>query len=209
MSENKICVTRKTTESEMKVTLDFSGLSADYRKKIKTPAPFLSHMIEHIAWRSGVNVIVEISLDEFNLQHVIYEDLGITFGKAAREYILRNKKNGATGYGDGIGIIDEAKASCAISFEERAFIDFDTSKITMPSTTEGVLSEDLSTFLEGFCQGAMCTLHIDAEKGINGHHIWEAIYRAFGIALGRAFYLDENRKNMSAGVAGSVEFIIE
>ncbi len=209
MNDNKVTVTRKTTESQMKVSLDFSGLAADYRSKIQTPAPFLSHMIEHIAWRSGVTISVDISLDQFFLQHVVYEDLGITFGKAAREYILRNKKNGATGYGDGIGIIDEAKASCAISFEERAYFGFDASNITMPAMTEDVLSEDLATFLEGFCQGAMCTLHIDAQKGVNGHHIWEAIYRAFGIALGRAFYLDENRKNMSAGVAGSVEFIIE
>lgn len=209
MDNNKITVTRKTTESEMKVCLDFSGLASDYRSKIHTHAPFFSHMIEHIAWRSGVTISVDISLDEFFLHHVVYEDLGITLGKAAREYILRNKPNGATGYGDGVGIIDEAKATCAISFEERAYFGFDSSAINLPASTEGVDSENLSTFLEGFCQGAMCTLHLDLEKGVNGHHIWEAAFRAVGIALGRAFYLDENRKNMSSGVAGSVQFIID
>lgn len=206
MKENVITVTRKTTESEMKVSLDFGGLAPDYRKKIHTPAPFFSHMLEHIAWRSGVTVGVDVSLEEFFLHHVVYEDLGITFGKAAREYILRNKANGAVGYGDGIGIIDEAKAVCAVSFEERAMFCCDMSQIELPPSVEGVYSEDLSTFLEGFCQGAMCTLHIDAEKGVNGHHIWEAVFRAFGIALGRAFFLDEKRKNMSAGVAGTVQF---
>ena len=202
-------VTRTTSESVMTVKLDASGLAADYRKKINTHTPFFSHMIEHIAWRSGVTIETELKLADFTLNHVIYEDLGITFGKAAREFVWSNKAEGATGYGDGVGIIDEAKASCAISFEERAYCDVNARAITMPAETENVLSEDLVTFLEGFCQGAMCTLHLDIEKGVNGHHIWEAAFRAFGIALGRAFYLDPARKNLSSGVAGSVTFTVE
>lgn len=204
-----VCVTRKTSESFMTVKLDATGLAPDYRKKIKTHAPFFSHMLEHIAWRSGITIETDFSLDEYTLNHVIYEDLGITCGKAFRSYVWDNKAEGATGYGDAIGIIDEAKASCAISFEERAYFRFCSDAIAMPAETEGVLSEDLSTFLEGFCQGAMCTLHIDIEKGVNGHHIWEAVFRALGIALGRALYLDPARKNMSAGVAGSVTFTVE
>ena len=100
-------------------------------------------------------------------------------------------------------------ASCAISFEERAYFGFTHDKILLPAKTEDVLSEDLATFLEGFCQGANCTLHIDIEKGVNGHHIWEAVFRAFGIALGRAFYLDPARRGLSAGVAGAVTFTVE
>ncbi len=207
--KTKVCVTRKTSESFMSVTLDASGLAPDYRKRIKTHTPFFSHMIEHIAWRSGVTIETDFSLDEFTLNHVIYEDLGIAFGKALRSYIWDNKADGATGYGDAIGIIDEAKASCAISFEERAYASICYDAITMPAETEGVLSEDLVTFLEGLCQGAQCTLHIDIEKGVNGHHIWEAVFRALGIALGRAMYLDPARKGLSAGVAGSVTFTIE
>lgn len=204
-----VCVTRKTSESVMTVKLDASGLAPDYRKKIVTHAPFFSHMLEHIAWRSGVTVETGFTLDEFTLNHVIYEDLGITFGKAARAYIWENRAEGAVGYGDAIGIIDEAKASCAISFEERAFCDITHEKISLPAETENVLSEDLITFLEGFAQGGLCTLHIDIEKGKNGHHIWEAVFRALGIALGRAFFLDPTRKNLSAGVAGAVTYTVE
>ena len=85
----KIKVTRKTTESEMNVVLDFAPLKKDYRKYIKTPIPFLNHMIEHIAWRGEVNIDVDLKLDEFVLTHVICEDLGIALGKAAKEYIDR------------------------------------------------------------------------------------------------------------------------
>lgn len=204
-----IKVKRKTTESVILVELDFNGLKENYRKGIQTKIPFLNHMIEHIAWRSGVNIDISYSLDEFELSHLICEDVAIAMGKGFLQYVNDNVVNGATGYGDGTGIIDEALANCAISFENRAYFNITYNGIDVPKETESMLTEDLETFLEGFVQGAMCTLHIDLVKGHNGHHIWEAIYRAFGIALGRAVYLDEKRKNMTAGVAGNIEFEIE
>ncbi len=200
---------RKTTESEIIVALDFGQIKKDYRKRIKTPIPFLSHMIEHIAWRGEVNIEIDIKLDEFNLSHVVCEDVGITFGKAVAEYIKKNSSNGAVGFGDGIGIIDEAMARSAISFENRAYFNLDFAGLQVPDETEGMLSEDLKTFLEGFVQGALCTLHIDLLKGENGHHMWEAIYRSFGVALGSALTLSEKRKGMTSGVAGNIEFEVE
>ena len=202
-----IKVTRKTTESEMKVVLDFSPLKPDYRKKINTSISFLNHMIEHTAYRGGFNIEADLKLADYSLVHVIAEDLGIALGKALKEYI--DTTDGAYGYGDAIGIIDEAKAECAVSFESRAYIDIDYHGLDVPTETEGMLSEDLETFLEGFVQGAMCTLHIDLYKGHNGHHIWEAIYRAFGSALNRAVAVDESRKGKTSGVAGKIEWVVE
>ena len=197
---------RKTTESVMGIILDFSPLAPNYREKICTPIPFLNHMIEHIAYRAGFNIRTTTELTDFTLVHVIAEDLGIALGKAVKEYI--DKTDGAYGYGDAIGIIDEAKAEVAMSFESRAYVDIDYHKNTIPSETEGMLSEDLQTFLEGFAQGAMCTLLVDLLKGSNGHHIWEAIYRAFGSALNRVVAIDESRIGKTSGVAGKIEWTI-
>lgn len=203
----KIKVTRKTTESVMSVTLDFSPLASDYREKINTTITFLNHMIEHIAWRGGFNIEVGVKLDKFTLTHVIAEDLGMALGKAVREYILCT--DGTAGYGDAVGIIDEAKAECAVSFEERAYCDIDYHNIELSENVEGMDSEDLETFLEGFAQGARCTLHIDLLKGHNGHHIWEAIFRALGTALNRAAAVSQERKGKTAGVAGKIEWTVE
>lgn len=197
---------RKTTESVMGIILDFSPLAPNYREKICTPIPFLNHMIEHIAYRAGFNIRTTTELTDFTLVHVIAEDLGIALGKAVKEYI--DTTDGAYGYGDAVGIIDEAKAEVAMSFESRAYFDIDYHKNTIPSETEGMLSEDLQTFLEGFSQGAMCTLHVDLLKGSNGHHIWEAIYRAFGSALNRVVAIDESRIGKTSGVAGKIEWTI-
>ena len=203
-----IKVTRKTTESQMNVVFDFSPVRSDYRKYIKTPITFLNHMIEHIAWRGGFNIEVDMELDEFTLTHVICEDLGIAMGKAAKEYIDRT--DGAYGYGDAVGMIDEARAKCAISFESRAYCAIDYAPcIELCETVEGMDTQDLETFLEGFAQGAMCTLQIDVERGHNGHHIWEAVFRSLGTALNRTFAVCEERKGKTSGVAGKIEWIIE
>ncbi|MBQ3124629.1 MAG: hypothetical protein IJC09_04315 [Clostridia bacterium] len=198
---------RKTTESVMGIILDFSPLAPNYREKICTPIPFLNHMIEHIAYRAGFNIKTTTELTDFTLTHLITEDLGMALGKAVKEYI--DTTDGAMGFGDAVGMIDEARASAAISFESRAYIDIDYHGNTIPAETEGMLSEDLETFLEGFVQGAMCTLHIDLYKGHNGHHIWEAICRALGSALNRATAVSEERKGKTSGVAGKIEWTIE
>jgi imidazoleglycerol-phosphate dehydratase len=206
---DRITVSRTTTESSMEVVYDFSPIKPDYRKKINTTIPFLNHMIEHIAWRGGFNIETKIEMDEFLLTHVICEDLGMAMGKAAADYIRRHKEDGVMGYGDAIGIIDEAKAQCAMSFESRALCLIDYHGIQPESKTEGMDREDLETFLEGFCQGAQCTLQIDLMRGQNGHHIWEAIYRSVGSALHCVFALDESRKGMTSGVAGTIEWSIK
>lgn len=202
-----IRVTRKTTESVMEVRLLPPPVKADYRSKITTPLPFLNHMIEHIVWRSGYNIETEIALPDFDLTHVVCEDLGITLGKAFAAQLQKNTPQGVYGFGDAFGIIDEARAFAAVSFENRAYFELEAENI--PSTCEGMDSADLSTFLEGFAQGACCTLQIRVQKGTNGHHIWEAIYRAVGLALGRALEIRPERAGMTAGVAGGITFEVE
>ena len=200
--KNKITVTRKTTESSIRVSIDKGELKPDYRKKIATPLPFLNHMIEHIAWRGALNIEIEMNLSDFELTHLVTEDVSMTLGRAVGEYV---KLNNPCGYGFGVGIIDEAKAEAVISFEDRSYLDF-TTEVDYDEMVEGMPAEELITFLDGFAQGARCTLHIDILKGENGHHIWEAVYRAFGIALGAALSVDESRKGLTSGVAGKVTY---
>ncbi len=197
-----ITVTRKTTESAISVSIDKGELRPDYRKQIRTPLPFLNHMIEHIAWRAGLNISIDLKLSDFELVHLVTEDVSMTLGKAVGEFV---KRNPVSGYGFGKGIIDEAKAEAVISFEDRSLLDF-TSQVSYGEAVEGMPAEELITFLDGFCQGARCTLHIDIEKGENGHHIWEAVYRGFGIALGQALTVDDARKGLTSGVAGKVTY---
>ena len=200
-------VTRKTTESRIVAELTDGPLAADYREKIDTGIAFVNHMIEHIAWRSNFNLAVSVCLEKFCLAHVVAEDAGQTVGRAIGAFYEQNQMAGMTGYGDGIGIIDEAKASCAISFESRSLFCF-SSAVPLTEKTEDMQTEDLRVFLDGLCQGAGITMHLDILKGENSHHVWEAAFRAVGIALGRALYLDAARVGKTAGVAGKIAYEI-
>lgn len=201
---NKITVRRKTSETEIKVSINKGELLPDYRKKIRTPLPFLNHMIEHIAWRASLNIDIELSFDEFELCHLVCEDVAMTLGKAVGEYV---RLNTPSGYGFATGIIDEAAADAVISFEDRSLFVFDTS-VKYAETVEGMPSEELLTFLDGFAQGARCTLQVNLRRGENGHHIWEAVYRAVGIALGQALSVEKTREGLTSGVAGKVVYEI-
>lgn len=202
--KNKITVTRKSTETVITVEIEKGELVPNYRKRIKTPLPFLNHMIEHIAWRAGLNIAIDMDFDAFELNHLVCEDVGMTFGKAVGEFV---RVNTPSGYGTGGGMIDEAYADAAISFEDRSLFNFITD-VKYGETVENTPSEELLTFLDGFAQGARCTLFVDLRCGSNGHHIWEAIYRAVGIALGQALSIDPNRAGKTSGVAGKVEYEI-
>jgi len=202
-----IKISRTSTESEITVILS-DTLAPDYRSKINTPSAFLNHMIEHIAYRSGIGIEVEVKLDKFELAHLVFEDVGMAVGKAFALLLEERIAKGCTGYGAKIAIIDEARSLVAISFESRAMLCFDD-EADIPTETEGTLSEDLKTFLEGFAHGALCTVHADIQRGENGHHIWEATYRAFGQALGEALQINPSRAGLTAGVAGKIDYKVE
>ncbi len=201
-----IKVTRKTTESTMQVILSDGPVKKDYRSKIKTPLPFLNHMIEQTVWRSNFNIEAEVSLSDFCLAHLVTEDLGQALGRAFAKKL--ESTDGVMGFGDGYGMIDEAMAHTMISFEQRAFFGF-YPQVKIPENVEGMASEELLVFLDAFCQGANCTMQIDLYRGENTHHIWEAVFRSFGIALKEAFKVEECRKGMTSGVAGKVTFEVE
>lgn len=196
-----ITVERKSTESNIKVSIEPGVVPADYRKRIETPILFLNHMIEQMVWRGGIGIEAKVTLDQFPLEHVVCEDLGMTLGKAIGAYC---KANPVAAYGDATGIIDEARARAVFSFENRAGFFFE-SDVEIPAVTEKMQSEDLTTFLDGLTQGACCTLHLKLEKGENGHHIWEAAFRAVGLALSRALAAGSGR---TAGVAGEITYEI-
>ncbi len=200
----KVTARRKTSESDIHVTLDFGPRVADPKQGLQTTLPFLNHMLEHIIARGQFNMEVSVQLSDFYLYHVVCEDIGMTLGQAVREYVQARLDDGLKGYGYSLATIDEALARVVISFEERALLDFTSPGLSIPPQTENTNSEDLQTFLEGFVQGGRCTLHVDLLKGENGHHIWEAIFRALGEALFQALELQEWRRGITSGVAGPI-----
>ncbi|KUO96312.1 imidazoleglycerol-phosphate dehydratase [Ferroacidibacillus organovorans] len=211
MTDNRITVTRKTKESTMVVVFGRGERDATLKQRLNTTLPFFNHMLEHVVWRGELTMAVDVQLDAYHLVHVITEDTGIAFGKAVKEWVDRYASRGIVGYGSAYGVIDEALARAVLSFESRAYLAFDRNQVKLPEQMEGMQSEDLVAFFEGFVQGAQCTLHLDLLKGRegHGHHIWESAFRAFGMALYESLSERAWRKGMTAGVAGAIHYEID
>ncbi len=212
MEETKrVKVTRTTNESDIVIQIERGARDPAAKKLLRTPLPFFNHMLEHVAWRGQMNLTIDVSLDHFDLVHLVTEDVGIAFGRAVKEYMDRFQADGLVGYGSAYGTIDEALTRAVISLESRAYLDFEKGCVILPERMEGMHSEDLVAFFEGFVQGAQCTLHLDLLKGreSHGHHIWESCFRAFGMALYEALSERPWRKDMTAGVAGNIRYQVE
>lgn len=203
-AKDVVTVTRETEESSIRLTLARGERDSDYKKKINTSIQFFNHMIETIVWRACMNITVDVKLEDFRLTHVICEDVGLALGEAYLELFNREIETGINGSGAGMSCIDEALARVVISFEERALLVMDPQLTSGPELVEDMQRADLSTFFEGFVQGAKATIHVDLLKGTNPHHIWESVFRAFGAALRTSFAPCEWRKGTTPGVKGVV-----
>lgn len=200
-SPSRVWCKRITRESTIDVEIDTGARHPDINEKITTQFHFLNHMLEHISWRSCMNIGVSSSVTHYPFGHVICEDVGMTMGYAFAELWQQHRGSGVNGEGEGTGIIDEAMARAAMSFEDRAQFCF-TSAVSLHERVEDMLSADLNNFFAGFAQGAKCTIHLDLVKGDDPHHLWESAFRAFGLCLRQVFAPNSWRQGTTPGVKG-------
>jgi len=204
-------IRRKTEESLIQVSVDMNDRDPDLKKNINTRLHFFNHMIEHIAWRSLMNIKVDVKEKEYLLDHVITEDVGLSYGTAMNRLYFRtiqerSETTGVNGMGVAISMLDESMTRVAISFEERGMFFLDVAdRTSIPTLVEDVKGSDLIAFMEGFTNGARCTLHIDLMKGRDPHHIFESIFRAFGEAMRGVFAPCSWRRGTTPGVAGNIQ----
>ena len=82
-------VERNTKETRIRVELDLDG-SGTYR--VRTPLPFLTHMVEQLARHGLLDLVVEAEGDTEIDGHHTTEDLGYVIGRAvAAARVLRDR----------------------------------------------------------------------------------------------------------------------
>lgn len=192
-------ITVKRFTKETKITINVNEIK-NRKLSIQTSIPFLDHMIETFAWWANINIRVEIK-SENKLTHTIAEDIGITLGRAILEIYKSKLTLGVEGCGFARAVLDEAVADTIISIEGRANSFVDGANF---ENVDGMSGYDLIAFLEGFSQGCACTLRINY-SGRDSHHCWEAVFRAFGLAIRRAFQRNDWRQGTIPGLKGTLE----
>ena len=186
----KAKINRKTKETDISLELNLDGRGV---YNIKTPIPFLDHMLSLFARHGLFDLKVKAKGDiDIDYHHTV-EATGICLGDAVKK-ALGNKK-GIKRYGSAAVPMDEAIASVSIDISDRPYLAY---KVILPKKAkikdfDADLAED---FFQAFANRSGMTLHINVPYGRNIHHMIEAIFKAFGRALSEAASINPKIKGI-------------
>jgi imidazoleglycerol-phosphate dehydratase len=197
MNSRRSQVVRETRETQITVELALDGTG---ESRFETGVPFLDHMLDQVARHGLVDLSVVANGDLHIDAHHTVEDIGITLGQAFDRAI--GDKRGIRRYGHAYVPLDEALSRVVIDCSGRPglewFVDFPRSHI-------GEFDVDLFyEFFQGFVNHAKVSLHIDAIRGRNAHHVAETIFKAFGRALRMAVEFDPRAPEAMPSTKGSL-----
>jgi imidazoleglycerol-phosphate dehydratase len=183
MTPRSTVVHRKTRETDVRIELVLDGSG---RSSIRTPIPFLSHMLDQIARHAAFDLTVEADGDTDVDGHHTTEDIGIVLGQAVDQAL--GDRKGIQRYGSATLPMDEALVTVALDLSGRSYLVW---RVPMPKAKIGDWDVELAeVFFDGFARHAQANLHVSLETGQNLHHIVEITFKAFARALRQAVDLD-------------------
>lgn len=179
MMERTASIKRDTKETRIALTLSLDGTgSAD----IDTGIGFFDHMLDGFARHGFFDLSVKVDGDLFVDGHHTVEDTGIVLGQAIAEAV--GDKKGIKRYGYFLLPMDDALVACAVDLCGRPHFNFDY-EFNVPMIG-GLDTQLIREFFYAVSYSAGMNLHIKVLDGINGHHVAEAMFKAFSKALDMA-----------------------
>jgi len=187
-------IKRKTTETSIagKLVIDGSG-----KADIATGIGFLDHMLKLFAFHGLFDLTLAAKGDLNVDMHHTNEDIAICLGKAFKDALGDCK--GIKRFGSQEVPMDAASAKVMVDIGGRyAFVWRlpTASAAEQVSRYEGYSLLDGKDFFDTFAKNALINLHIEVYAGEDVHHILEAVFKAFGIALDEATQVDARRKGV-------------
>lgn len=174
MRKAKVLRETRETQIELEINLDGSG-----RFNVITPVGFLTHMVETFARHGRFDLELKAKGDVHVSHHHTVEDVGITLGMAVLEAL--GDKKGIQRYGYSIVPMDEALVLCSIDISGRPLFFYEDLGLRGKITDFDF--ELIWEFFKGFALESKSTLHIRVLSGRILHHIAEACFKAFALAL--------------------------
>ena len=175
-------IRRETTETRIAVAVGLEGGPI----QVRTTIPFFDHMLTLMAKHGFLALEVEASGDtEIDLHHTV-EDVGITLGEALRQAL--GDRAGIRRYGQAGVPMDEALASAHVDLVTRPYLVYSVpAAVGQPGGFDVDLAEQ---FFRALVTSLQATVHLTLHYGSNQHHVLEALFKAFGRALGEAVTSD-------------------
>ncbi len=185
----KATVARKTKETDITVTVNLDGTG---RHDLDTSIPFLDHMLSLCAFHGRVDITAKARGDIEIDYHHLMEDLGIVLGEALKKAV--GAKEGIRRYGNASVPMDESLGQVVIDLSGRPYLVY---RVKQPKgSLRGLEVSLFEDFFRALSNHAMMNLHIIVHYGRDLHHIFEAVFKAFGRSLKEAVTLDSSRKGL-------------
>lgn len=182
-------VKRETKETDISVSLNLDG-RGNYR--VDTPSGFFTHMLELFSKHSLIDLKIKARGDtEVDLHHTV-EDIGICLGEALKKGLGEKKR--IVRFGMSSLPMDEALAEVSLDISNRPHLIFN---VPFKKSPKGGFDFDLlEEFFRALVNTSGITLHINLKYGKNNHHIAEAIFKGFGVALKEAIKIEPRIKGI-------------
>ncbi len=185
----KASITRATRETDITLELNLDGSG---QAKIDTTIPFLDHMLDQVARHGLVDLSIRARGDREIDDHHTVEDIGICLGEALHDAL--GDKAGLVRYGHAYVPLDEALSRVVLDLSGRPGLEY---HVAFPKERVGDFDVDLfREFFQAVTNHGRITLHIDAIRGENNHHIIETVFKAFGRALRMAVSPDPRQSGI-------------
>jgi len=179
-------ITRTTLETDIKLTLKEGQVTKNGNRRFTDASlGFFDHMLTAMLYYARLDVTLTCSGDTWVDTHHTLEDVGIVLGQGLAK--LLKEKSGYARFGTAYVPMDEALVRTVLDLSGRPYIVLDGFDIATLPESEQALVE----FLRALSQNAGITLHIDVIRGLNRHHIFEAVFKSMGQALAQALMPNE------------------
>jgi imidazoleglycerol-phosphate dehydratase len=190
-------ISRKTAETEITVTLDLDGTGMHDNR---TGVGFLDHMLDQLARHALIDLTVRATGDLHIDDHHTVEDSGIAIGQALAQAL--GDKRGICRYGDCHLAMDDALVRAALDLSGRPCLAWG---VTFPTAKVGSFDTELvREFFQALSTHGGITLHVDALRGVNSHHLAEAAFKAVARALRAAVETDPRRGQAIPSTKGAL-----
>ena len=191
MKPRKAVIKRKTKETDISGRLAIDGKgNAD----IKTGIGFLDHMLELFAFHGLFDLELKAKGDLKVDRHHTNEDIGIVLGMAFKKALGDCK--GIKRFGSAEVPMDKARAKVVVDISNRYAFRKKYVEVLALGKEKGYSINDGMDFLDSFAKKLNMNLHVEISSGSDLHHVLEAVFKAFGIALDQATQIDPRRKDI-------------
>jgi len=184
-------IKRKTTETDISGKLIIDGKG---KADIKTGIGFLDHMLTLFAFHGLFDLTLKAKGDLNVDTHHTNEDVAICLGKAFKEAL--GDCEGIKRYGSKEVPMDTAAAKIMVDIGGRYAFVWKVPPYAISLASEGYSVDSGKDFLDTFAKSANINLHAEVYSGEDLHHVLEAVFKAFGIALDEATQIDARRKGV-------------